>query len=64
MLEEYIQKYEAAQKEGDKKTMARIERALSSIGMDRYTLLTIVAERRKARKQNGEPLSPDTRKKA
>ena len=42
MLQEYIKKYEAAVKHNDKKTMRRIERELSSIGMDVATLKSLV----------------------
>ena len=41
MLQEYITKYIAAKNAGDKKTMSRIERDLSKLGMDRHTLLTL-----------------------
>lgn len=47
MLEEYIRQYEAALAAGDKKTMKRIEKDLSVLGMDLATLSVLVRERRK-----------------
>ena len=43
-MSEYIEAYVKALKANDKKEMARIERDLQKLGMDRYTLLTVVKE--------------------
>ena len=42
MLHDYISQYEQAITAGDDKTAKRIERELSSIGMDVATLKTLV----------------------
>lgn len=44
MLEEYIKQYVAAKKEGDAKEMRRIEKELSSLGMDQMTLDMLAKE--------------------
>ena len=41
MLNDYITEYIAAKTRGDKETMNHIERDLSRLGMDRYTLQII-----------------------
>lgn len=47
MLSEYIDNYIKALDDNDEKSIKRIERELAMLGMDRYTLQIIVAERRK-----------------
>lgn len=42
MLTEYIEQYKKAIVDGDKKTISRIERELSSLGIDAHTLRTLV----------------------
>lgn len=44
MLSDYIDAYIQAKKDGNKKEMQRIERDLSRLGMDKYSLLAIVDE--------------------
>ena len=43
-MNEYIQAYIQALKAKDKNEMARIERDLQKLGMDRYTLVVLVKE--------------------
>ena len=43
-MSEYIEAYVKALKANDKKEMARIERVLRKLGMDRYTLMVVVKE--------------------
>ena len=47
MLQLYIDEYKEALRRGDRKTIARIERELQSIGMDSATLKYLVAKSRK-----------------
>ncbi len=47
MLNDYIQPYISAMKEGDKKKMEWIERDLAKLGVDRYTLLDILKDAEK-----------------
>lgn len=47
MLSEYIQSYIDAKAKGDKAKMEQIEKDLKKLGMDRMTLLTVVAEEEK-----------------
>ena len=44
MLGDYIQQYKQAMKDGNKKEMARIERDLAKMGMDKFTLKILAAE--------------------
>ncbi len=44
MLNDYIQSYIAAKKKGDKRKMEQIEMDLQRLGMDRMTLLAVVAD--------------------
>lgn len=44
MLEEYIKQYVAAKTAGDAKEMRRIEKELSSLGMDQMTLDVLARE--------------------
>jgi hypothetical protein len=43
-MSEYIEAYLQALKAKDKKEMARIERDLQKLGMDKYTLMAVVKE--------------------
>ena len=43
-MSEYIEAYVKALKANDKKEMARIERNLWRLGMDKHTLLVVVKE--------------------
>lgn len=43
-MSEYIEAYVKALKANDRKEMARIERDLQKLGMDRYTLIVLVKE--------------------
>ena len=47
MLQLYIDEYKEALRRGDKKTAARIERELQSIGMDAATLKYLASKNRK-----------------
>ena len=47
MLGEYIEEYEKALLAGDKSTMRRIEKEIARVGVDKRSLLVIVAERKK-----------------
>ena len=49
MLEEYLTMYEEALKNKDEKSIKRIERELSMLGMDKYTLMILMGERRKSK---------------
>lgn len=44
MLSDYINKYKEAVAKNDKKAMERIEKDLSKLGMDKYTLTILVKE--------------------
>lgn len=50
MLEDYIEEYEKAMLSGDKKKMAKIEKELATLGMDKYTLAVLIKERKKTKK--------------
>lgn len=56
MLNDYIQSYIAAKKEGDKKKMEQIERDLAKLGMDRMTLRAVVADTEKNQLICGFPI--------
>lgn len=45
MLGEYIDQYVDAYKKNDRKAMEKIEKDLSKVGMDKYTLMQIVKEK-------------------
>jgi uncharacterized membrane protein (DUF106 family) len=45
MLGDYIDQYVEAYKRKDRKEMERIERELSKVGMDKYTLMLIIGDR-------------------
>lgn len=47
MLGEYVDRYIEAYRAGDKKLMKNIERDLSIVGMDKYTLMILVGEKMK-----------------
>lgn len=49
MLEEYLTMYEEALKNKDEKAIKRIERELNILGMDKYTLMILMGERRKSK---------------
>ena len=44
MLSDYIKAYKEAMEKKDEKEMKRIEKDLSQLGMDRYTLRTLAKE--------------------
>lgn len=44
MLGDYIEEYKKALQNNDKKEQVRIEKALQSLGMDKYTLMVLVKE--------------------
>ena len=44
MLYEYIEEYKKAMKFDNKKAMAKIEKDLARLGMDKRTLLVLVSE--------------------
>lgn len=44
MLSEIIDAYRMARREGNKNEMQRLEKQLSRLGMDRYSLMAIVDE--------------------
>lgn len=44
MLEDYIKEYKEALKNKDVKNQKRIEKELSILGMDKYTLMILVNE--------------------
>lgn len=47
MLEEYLTMYEKALADNDVKSIRRIERELNMLGMDKYTLMILIGERKK-----------------
>lgn len=49
MLEEYLTMYEEALNKKDEKSIRRIERELNILGMDKYTLMILIGERRKSK---------------
>jgi hypothetical protein len=49
MLEEYLTMYEEALQNKDEKAIKRIERELGMLGMDKYTLMILMGERRKSK---------------
>lgn len=47
MLQDYIDAYEAAIRDADKKKAEKIEKDLRKLGMDKATLMLIVGENKK-----------------